>query len=118
MTASLYQSGSRGCAAVGTLTSGKVVEILFAAHMVTDAQDMGGGALRIEGDEVARPSPHVARAGEHIVRLEPLPGRQAHRGQIDLEEARLRVIRVEIDDGEHGLAAILTRLAVGEERIV
>src|SRR5580700_5597051 len=103
MTASLYQSGSRGCAALGGFTSGKVVEVQLAAHVVADAQDMGSRVLRIERDVVARPFPQVARAGEQIVRLEGLSGRHADRMQIDLEEAGLRVVRVEIDDGEHRL---------------
>src|ERR1700730_13393537 len=107
MTASLYQSGSRGCAGMGTFTSGKVVEIPLAAHVVPNAEDMGGGMLRIEDDVVARPFPQVACAGEQIVSLEGLSGNKADRAKIDVEEPRLRVMWVEIDDDEHGLAVIL-----------
>src|ERR1700719_2905638 len=104
MTASLYQSGSRGCAGMGTLRSGKVVEIPLAAHVVPNAEDMGGGELRIEDDIVARPFPQVACAGEQIVSLEGLSGIEADRIKIDLEEPRLRVMGVEIDDDENGVA--------------
>src|SRR5580700_5598137 len=111
MTASLYQCGSSGCDEVGLFTSGKVIEVALAAHLVADAEDMRGRVARIERYVVARPLPEVACAREQIMHLESLRVGEPDRGQIELDEARLRVMRIEVHDHEHGRAAILRRLA-------
>src|ERR1700692_4275566 len=116
MTASLYQRGSRGWTEMDAFTLGEIVEVALAAHMAPNAEDVGGRVTRVEEDVVARSFPQVARAGEQIVSLEGLLCRESHRGQVDIDKSRLRVMRV--DDDEHGLIAVRMRLAVGEQRIV
>src|ERR1700676_5426798 len=118
MTASLYQRGSRGWTEMDAFTLGEIVEVALAAHMAPNAEDVGGRVTRVEEDVVARSFPQVARAGEQIVSLEGLLCRESHRGQVDIDKSRLRVMRVEVEDDEHGLIAVRTRLAVGEQRIV
>src|SRR5450755_2448779 len=118
MTASLNQSGSRGCGAAGAFTSREVVKVPLAAHMVPNAEDMARGVLRVEGDVIARAVPQVPRAGKQVVHLERLLRGHVNGAQVKFDPACLQVLRIEIDDDQKRLATFCVRLAVGKQRVV
>src|SRR5436309_6676964 len=76
---------------------GEIVEIPLGVRVPAQAQHVRWTDLRIELDVVARPAPEVTRVGEQIVRLEDLPGIDAQLGQIQVDPARLHMMRIEID---------------------
>ena len=119
MTASLYQSGSpaprrrrrrRGsgwCAAIMRSSRSKSCSV---AHAAAHAEDVRRHASRVELDVVARAA---ARGSAHR-RAGRAPGRarvgvEAERRQVERHPARLRVVRVEVDDDEDGVAAVRRR---------
>src|SRR5580704_3513336 len=54
----------------------KIVEIALRADPAADAEDVGGGVLRIERHEVAGATPEEAGTGEQVVHLEGGFGRE------------------------------------------
>ena len=106
MIASLYQSavaaGRRGrdeAGGRGPRGSRVVLEVVLGAQPPADAEDVGGRAVRVELDVVARALPRVAsrrRAGRAPGRGRRRRCRAASSGE--LEPARLGVVRVEVHD--------------------
>src|SRR5262245_27097720 len=120
MTASLYQSGSAGAATAGvSVRSGtssstaaflstrssmrgrpseEVVEVAFGPHPAAQAQDVRRQSLGVELHEVPPALPDVARVGQEVMHLERALLLEAERGRVELDPARMRVVRVEVDD--------------------
>src|SRR5690349_14422774 len=100
MIASRYQNSSglsaatvalSGCsrsdlvARVSTLVAlFEIVEVRFALAAAAHAEDVGGYALRIELDVIARAVPQVACVGDEIVHLERRMGIQPERVEIEI----------------------------------
>src|ERR1700704_2776506 len=76
----------------------EVIEILLRAPPPPHAEEVRRRLLRLELNEVARAAPQEARAGQQIVHLERPARFEAERRQVKLHPARLRVMRIEVDD--------------------
>src|SRR2546430_15091640 len=98
--------------------SGEVIEVALGSQPAAQAQHVRGTDLRIELDVVAWPAPEVPRVGEQIVRLEHFAGIDAQLDQIQVDPARLRVMRIEVDDHQHRARAVGRGLAVADELVV
>src|SRR4051794_17771302 len=102
MIASLYQSGL-GASASGPSSlrrliftisgfyrgSYEILEVVLAARMATDAEDVRRHLPRVELHEVAAGAPAIARFAEEVVHLEGLVGVDAERLGVDVEPGRV-----------------------------
>src|SRR5512134_3605215 len=127
MTASRYHSGSTAAASwavpAGALSRSRfmplqeVVEVALGAHAPAQHEEMRRRARRVELDEVAPPVPQVARAGEQLVHLVGGARVHAERLEVELDPAALRVVRVEVDDGEDGVLRLARAPRVGDQLV-
>src|SRR5262249_8575118 len=83
----------------------------------------------VQRNVVTRPAPEESRSREQVVYLEAALGGEAQGPQVQLQPPGLGVVRVEIDDDEHGVThgrasatatAVLeaARFAVGDEILI
>ena len=56
--------------------------------------------------------------GQLVVGLERLVGRQAEGGEVEGERRLLHAGRVEVDDAQHHVAAVVAALGVGDDLLV
>src|SRR5882724_2893990 len=119
MMASWYQSGSvalpgRFTIGAGGSSSCEVVEVALGAHSAAHPKQVGREERGLELDEVSGALPEEAAAGEQIVGLEGLVGRQAKALEVQLHCAGLPVERIEVHHHDDGVA-LVRRLAVAEQ---
>ena len=60
--------------------------------------------------------PRVARAGQQLVDLERAVGVEVQRGEVELDPAGLRVVRIDVDDRQDDVVA--GGFAVAEDLVV
>src|SRR6185312_11498029 len=125
MIASLYQSGLGASASgfsslrrliVTIPASYEILEIVLAARVAADPEDVGRHDVRVERDEVPARAPAIARLAEEVVDLEGLVGVDAERVAVDVDEAGVGVAHVEVDDDEDG--AVVAALGEAEQLLV
>src|SRR5438552_7233560 len=104
MTASLYQR------------SEVVLKIPLRPDSSADAENVRRNHVRIQLHEISRTVPRVPRAAEKIVNLKRAIGVELQSGEVELDPARLCVVRVDVDRAENHVVAC--RLAVAEDRVV
>src|SRR5690242_640890 len=112
MTASLYQSASAGPgagAAAPGARSGEVVEARVRSSEYTE--DMGRKRVGAELDVVVRSLPQVAPAAEQVLDEIFLAFGDAELGERQADEARLDVVRIQIDDDQDQVGVFLLRIA-------
>src|SRR6266498_5028921 len=109
MMASWYQSGSvalpgRFTMALAGSGSCEVVEVALGAHSAVHPEQVGRKRCRRQIDEVARALPQEPVAAQQVVDLEGSIRRDAQRAEIEVDQAVLRMERVEVDDDDHRVA--------------
>src|SRR5690349_1601649 len=78
--------------------SSEVVDILLSAEPTPQPEDVGRTHGGIELDVIPLRAPEKPRSAEEIVRLEGVLGVDAEGVQVQMNEAALHVVRVEIHD--------------------
>src|SRR5438067_6469152 len=99
MTASLYQSAVSGSS---DFASGIAVSWLFSRN----TEDVRRQRVRIQLHEIAPAAPGVVARGDEIVQLVARAGRA-----VEIDVARLRVVRIQVDRDQDQVALFLLRVA-------
>src|SRR2546421_3450538 len=99
MTASLYQSAVSGSS---DFASGIAASWLFSRN----TEDVRRQRMGIQLHEIAPAAPGVMARGDEIVQLVARAG-----GAIEIDEPRLRVVRIEVDRDQDEVAFFLLRIA-------
>ena len=79
---------------------------------------MGGQALGIEFDIVARASPDIFRVGQQIVHLVGLARIEVKRVQRQIDHAGLGALRIQIHDHDDNVQQVVAHLAVSDDLFV
>src|SRR5581483_8030036 len=126
--ASLYQSGSssrtpptapsRRARPFSLITSRKVLEVLLPAGPPPEPQDVGRQRVRAQLDVVPRAIPQVAARAQQVVYLVGLRRLDAQRVEWQVDPARLRVMRVQVNHRQDQVVAVGAFLRVGDELVV
>src|SRR5690348_8892147 len=109
MTASLYHCGSVSIL-LGTVVIAqprslhKVVKITFGLNAPANSEDLCGTDLWIQCHEVPFSLPEKAGVADQVVHLVRAVAGQSQVLKRDLHPARLRVVRIEIDDRQDDIA--------------
>src|SRR5215212_4013614 len=93
-----------------------ILEVPLRPYPSPDAENVRRHDVRAQLHEVARAVPRVARVAEEVVDLERAAGVEAEGGEVQLDVARLRVVRIDADDAQHDV--LPHRFAVAEELVV
>src|SRR5882672_11925697 len=129
MTASLCQSGSSDATSAETgrmpwfaeasmsfiRASPEIVEIQLVAHAAAQAKHVRRNPVRIELSEVARPRPLVTGASDQVLHLVLRASLDPKRGGVDLDPARMCVVRVKVHHAHDHVFQVFGGLGVGEE---
>src|SRR6266511_3019597 len=130
MMASLYQSSIK-LSALGSQLSGRsaqepradsreplqeVLKIPFRPYLSPKPENVRRHHLRIQLHVIPWPVPCVARARQQLVDLERAVGVEVQGIEVELDPAGLRIVRVDVDDGQDDVVA--GGLAVAEDLVV
>ena len=98
--------------------SEEVFEIGFRPELLSNAEDVGGHAVRVQLYVVARAIPHVAGARQEVVHLVRMVLVQAEFFKLQIHEAGVSVMRAEIHYHQDDIRSIRRLLAVANQLIV
>src|SRR5262245_18197006 len=104
MTASLYQSGSAGCASGAGGAAASSCSSSSGMDSLVYKENVRGERVRVEFDVVFVPLPHIAPAPQPVLHLE------LRAAEVELDPARLHIAGVEVHHGKHEVVAVLLRL--------
>src|SRR6266481_3110355 len=100
------------------LTSNKIVDAVFRTHAPPDTKDVGGQALRVELDVVARTSPDVAHVGQQIVHLIRLARVEVKSVQRQIDPCGLSPSWIQIHHYDDDVQQIVGDLSVDDNLVV